>query len=127
MTDFIPLEEAEEERLTQALFIDIIRLAPEGAELVITSDSWDGLPSVFGELMDVKKGEWVVTLTLLAREFLVQQAYSDNVQTKFVHFYIVENNMELVKSYDAMCSIVIEPDFPNCEKLKEEYAALGVM
>jgi hypothetical protein len=72
MTDFIPLEKVEEESLRQALFIDIIRLAPEGAELVITTDSWEDLPSVFGELMNVKKGEWVVILTQSAREFLVQ-------------------------------------------------------
>ena len=127
MTDSMLLEESEKEGLTQALFIDIIRLAPKEAELAITTDSWDDLPSVFGKLMKVKKAEWVVTLIPLAREFLVQQALSDNVQTKFVHFYIVANRMELVRSYDAMCSIVIEDDFPDCEKLKEKYVALEVM
>jgi hypothetical protein len=127
MTDSLQLEESEDERLKQGLFIDVIRLSPEEAELVITTDSWSDLPLVFGEFMNVKKGEWIIKLIPPARELLVKQALSDNIQTKLVHFYIVEDGVEIVKSYDAMCSIVVEPSFPYCERLKKEYAALEVM
>jgi hypothetical protein len=127
MQNYIPLEESEQERLEQALFIDIVRLAPEGTDLVITTDSWRGLPSLFGDYMAVREGEWVVALKPAAREFLVQQALSDNIQTKFVHFFIVENGTEILTSYDGMCGMKLETKFPDYERVIAEYASLGII
>ena len=48
-----PSEQTEEERLQQALFVELLHLAPEGAELFITNDSWDELPTLLGNRMRV--------------------------------------------------------------------------
>ena len=119
----------EYDRLEQALFIDLIRSAPPETDLVITSDSWDGLPSLFGErLIKVVEGnreEWVVALTLQNRNFLVAQAIEDQVYVKFVHFYIVAAGKEIVTSYDHMACLILDPNFPDYRRIVEEYAPLG--
>lgn len=42
-------EGCEYEQMEQALFIDLIRSVPLETDLVITPDSWDGLPGLFGK------------------------------------------------------------------------------
>lgn len=121
------LDYAEQEKLEQALFIDIILLAPAFSELVITTDSWQGTPELLGERLIVRNAEWVVPLLAKSREFLKQQALLHNLQTMFVHFYIVKNSVEIFSSFDRMCSIVIEDSFPESQHLKLRYAALEVM
>lgn len=127
MPAFLPLEESEEECLQQALFTDIIRLAPEGAELLITPDSWPGIPDLLGELLVVREGMWAVALVPATREFLVQQARTDNFQTKMVHFYISDKGRDVVTSYDGMCGMILEPTFPDYSRIINEYAALGII
>ena len=127
MPAFVPLEESEEERLQQALFTDIIRLAPEGAELLITPDSWTGIPGLLGQRLIVREGMWVVALAPTTRKFLVQQARTDNFQTKMVHFYISDKGQDVVTSYDGMCGMILEPTFPDYPRLIAEYAALGII
>ena len=117
MPAFVPLEETEEERHQRALFIDLIRLAPEGVELFISTDFWPGLPGVLGHRLVVREGMWVVALDLATREFLVQQASSDDFQTKMVHFYLCEKGRDLVTSYDAMSGMIFDPDFPDYSRL----------
>lgn len=115
-----PLEELE-----QALFIEIIRLAPEGSALSVTTDSWEELPRVFGKRMVIKTGEWLVPLTLESRDFIVQQALADDIQVTFVHFYIVaENDQIIFTSYDRMVGLIIDPSFPECEILEDKYASI---
>jgi uncharacterized membrane protein len=121
------LDYAEQEKLEQALFIDIILLSPAFSELVITTDSWEGIPELLGGRLIVHNAEWVVPLLTESREFLKQQALLHNLQTMFVHFYIVENGVEIFSSFDRMCSIVIEDSFPESQQLKLRYAALEVM
>jgi hypothetical protein len=127
MPAFVPLEESEEERLRQALFTEIIRLAPEGAELLITPDSWSGIPGLLGQRVVVREGLWVVALAPATREFLAQQARSENFQTKMVHFYIRGNGRDVVTSYDAMCGMLLDPTFPDYARLITEYEALGII
>lgn len=119
------MELSEQEQLEQALFIEIIRLAPEGSALSITTDSWDELPRVFGERMIVHEGEWMVTLTLESRDFIIQQALTDDIQATFVHFYIVTKNDQVIfTSYDRMVGLIIDPSFPECERLEDKYASI---
>ncbi|GAA4379889.1 hypothetical protein [Hymenobacter koreensis] len=124
-----PLEGREYAQMEQALFIDLIRSAPSGADLVITPDSWDGLPALFGErLTTVVAGnseEWVVALTPQNRNFLVAQALEDEVYGKFVHFYIVAAGKEIVSSYDHMACLILDPNFPDYRRIVAEYAPLG--
>jgi hypothetical protein len=124
-----PLDGPEYEQLEQTLFIDLIRSAPQGTDLVITPDSWDGLPALFGErLTRVVEGnseEWVVALTPQSRDFLVAQAVEDEVYAKFVHYYIVEGGKEIVTSYDRMACLILAPTFPGYSRIVAEYAALG--
>jgi hypothetical protein len=123
------LEGPEYEQMEQALFIDLIRSAPVGTDLVITPDSWDGLPSLFGErLTKVVEGnseEWIVALTSQNRDFLVAQAIEDEVYVKFVHFYIVAAGKEIVTSYDRMACLILDPNFPDYRRIVAEYASLG--
>lgn len=127
MPAFVPLEESEEERLQQALFTDIIRLAPEGAELLITPDSWPGIPGLLGHRLVVREGMWVVALVPTTRELLVQQARTDNFQTKMVHFYISDKGRDVVTSYDGMCGMILDPTFQDYLRIINEYAALGII
>jgi hypothetical protein len=126
-----PLVEPTAKHLVQALFIDLIRAAPSDTVLVITSDSWDGLPDLFGErLVKVIAGnyeEWVVALTPPHREFLIEQAVADEVYAKFVHFFFVQAGQEIVTSYDRMACLIIYPTFPEYQRLLTEYAALGAL
>jgi len=119
----------EYEQLEQALFIDLIRSAPPGTDLVITPDSWDGLPGLFGErLTKVVEGnseEWVVALTPQNRDFLVAQTMEDQVYVKFVHFYNVAAGKEIVTSYDRMACLILDPNFPDYRRIVAEYAPLG--
>jgi hypothetical protein len=127
MPAFVPLEDSEEERLQQALFTEIIRLAPEGAELLITPDSWPGIPGLLEQRLVVQESMWVVALVPTTREFLVQQAHTDNFQTKMVHFYISDKGRDVVTSYDGMCGMILEPTFPDYPRIITEYAALGII
>ena len=125
MNEDLSPEHSEQEQLEQALFIEIIRLAPEGSSLSITTDSWDELPRVFGKRMVVEEGEWMVPLTPESRDFIVQEALADDIQVKFVHFYIVaENDQNIFESYDRMVGLIIDPSFPNCERLEDKYASI---
>jgi len=123
------LEGPEYDQLEQALFIDLIQSSPQGTDLVITPDSWEGLPSLFGErLTKVIKGnseEWVVALSPQNRDFLVAQALEKEVYACFVHFYIVEADKEIVTSYDRMACLILDPKFPDYGRIVAEYAALG--
>jgi hypothetical protein len=118
-------EELERERLEQALFVELIRLAPEGTELFITNDSWDGLPALLGDRMTKRVAEnyedWVVALTPDSRQFLADQALLDNIQGMFVHFYLLAQGQELVASYDRMCTVVLAPEFPEYGRLVTDY------
>jgi hypothetical protein len=127
MSAFVPLDESEEERLKQALFIDLIRLAPEGAELLITQDSWPGIPDLLGLRLAIEEGMWMVALTPSTREFLVQQAHSRNFQTTMVHFYIRHQGRDVVTSYDCMCGMLLDPTFSDYTRIITEYAPLGII
>ena len=112
------------EQLEQALFIEVIRLAPEGSALSITTDSWQDLPRIFGKHIVIKEGEWLVPLSQENRDFLVEKALSQNVQIQFVHFHIVTETDEIIfSSYDGMCSIFMEANFPEYERLEREYVS----
>lgn len=127
MPAFVPLDESEEERLKQDLFIDLIHLAPEGAELLITQDSWLGIPDLLGPRLAIGEGSWVVALTPSTREFLVQQTHSRNFHTTMVHFYIHYQGRDVVTSYDCMCGMLLDPAFSDYERLITEYAPLGII
>jgi hypothetical protein len=123
-----PSEQTAEERLQQALFVDLLHLAPEGAELYITNDSWDGLPALLGKRMRLvtrdNYEDWIVALTPESRTFLVQQALHDDIHLKFVHFVINANQRDLFTSYDRMVSIQLDPHFPDYDRLVKTYASI---
>lgn len=127
MSAFVTLEEAEQERLKQALFIDLIGLAPEGADLIISTDSWSGLPGLLGQRLVEREDRWVVPLIPSTRAFLVQQALADNLQTMLVHFYIHVKDTGILTYYDAMCGIKLEQTFPDYQRIITEYASLGII
>ena len=97
-----PSEQTEEERLQQALFVELMHLAPEGAELFITNDSWDELPALLRNRMRVVREnnyeDWIVALTPESRKFLVQQALHNDIYLTFVHFVIHANQRYLFTS-----------------------------
>ena len=123
-----PSEQTEEERLQQALFVELLHLAPEGAELFITNDSWDELPTLLGNRMRVVREnnyeDWIVALTPESRTFLVQQALHNDIHLTFVHFVIHANQRDLFTSYDRMASIEIDPHFPDYERLVKVYTSI---
>ena len=108
-------EEAEEERLLQALFVELMHLAPEGAELFITNDSWDELPTLLGNRMRIVREnnyeDWIIALTPESRTFLVKQALHNDIHLTFVHFAINVNKSDLFTSYDRMVLIELDPPF----------------
>jgi hypothetical protein len=115
--------EFEEYRLQREFFIDIILLAPAKAHLHITSDSWDGIPDLLGKRMTERKDEWVVALGPENKDFLVQEALADNLQSKFVHFFILQEGTEIVTSYDRMCMVILDESFPGYQLLSEKHAS----
>jgi|GEM_PF-5783155 len=115
--------EFEEYQLQREFFIDMIGLASEAAQLHITSDSWDGLPPLLGTRMMERDGEWIVPLGQENKDFLIQQAQADNLQSKFVHFFLLHEGTEIVASYDGMCTVVVDESFPNYPLLREKHAA----
>jgi hypothetical protein len=125
MSDFVPLNDSTEKRFRRALFIDLIQLAPEGSKLLITQDSWAGIPDLLGPQLAIESGNWVVALTPSTREFLVQQAHSRDFQITMVHFYIRHQERDVVTSYDCMCGLLIDPAFPDYARIIREYAPLG--
>ncbi|HEX8657709.1 MAG TPA: hypothetical protein VF690_09260 [Hymenobacter sp.] len=127
MPVFVALDEAEQKRLEQALFIEIIHLAPAEADLIISTDSWPELPGILGQRTVVSEGMWVVALIPATREFLMQQALTANLQTMMVHFYIRVNGRDILTSYDRMSGMKMEPLFPGYSRLITEYAALGII
>jgi hypothetical protein len=123
-----PSEQFEEEHLQQALFVELLHLAPEGAELFITNDSWDKLPALLGSRMRIVREnnyeDWIVALTPECRIFLGQQALHQNIHLTFVHFVIHANQRDLFTSYDRMVSIELDPHFPAYERLAKSYASI---
>lgn len=115
--------EFEEYRLQREFFIDIILLAPAGAHLHITSDSWNGIPDLLGKRMIEREGEWIVALGPENNDFLVQEALADNLQSKFVHFFILHKGTEIVTSYDGMCMVILDESFPSYQLLREKHAS----
>jgi hypothetical protein len=71
-----PSEQTEEEGLWPALFIELLHLAPEGAELFITNDPWDELPALLRNRMRMVREnnceDRIVALTPVSRTFLGQ-------------------------------------------------------
>ncbi|MDB5271541.1 MAG: hypothetical protein JWP58_4581 [Hymenobacter sp.] len=116
--------EFEEYQLQREFFIDVIRLAPEDTDLHITIDSWDGLRNLFGNRMVEREGEWIVSLDPENRRFLVQQALADNLQVKFVHFFLLHKGAEILTSFDRMCSLFLDESFPSYKQLMERHAVI---
>lgn len=120
--------EPTEGRLQQALFIELLHLAPTGTELYITSDSWEELPVLLGQRMTVltenEYEQWVVALTPESCAFLVHQDLHDDIQLTFVHFALKANQRNLFLSYDRMVVLELDPDFPEYERLVETYAPI---
>lgn len=116
--------EFEEYQLQREFFIDMIALAPEAAQLHITSDSWDGLPSLLGKRMMERDGEWIVSLGQDNKNFLIQEAHADNLQSKFVHYCLLHEGAEILASYDGMCTVILDETFPSYPLLREKHAAL---
>lgn len=123
-----PSEPTEEERLQQALFVELLHLAPKGAELYITNDLWDELPTLLGNRLRVVRENnynyWVVALTSESRTFLVQQALHYDMHVAFVHFTLKANQYDLFTSYDRMVAIELDPHFPDYERLLKVYASI---
>ena len=123
-----PSEPTEEERLQQALFVELLHLAPEGAELFITNDSWAELPTLLGNRLRVVRENnyayWVVALTSESRTFLGQQALHYDIHVAFVHFTIKANQCDLFTSYDRMVAIALDLHFPDYERLVKVYASI---
>jgi hypothetical protein len=117
-------EEFEEYRLQREFFVDVILLTPDEAHLHVTSDSWHGLPSLFGKRMVEREGEWIIALGPENKAFLVQEALADNLQSKFVHFFLLYEGVEILSSYDGMCTLILDERFPSCKLLQEKYAVL---
>lgn len=115
--------EFEEYRLQREFFIDAILLAPAKTHLHITSDSWEGIPSLLGKRMTEREGEWVVALRPENKDFLVQEALADNLQSKFVHFSLLHEGTEILASYDGMCTVILDESFPSYPLLKERHAS----
>lgn len=123
-----PSEQFEEEHLQQALFVELLHLAPEGAELFITNDSWAELPALLGSRLRMVREnnyeDWIVALTPECRTFLGQQALHQDLHLTFVHFVIRANQRDLFTSYDRMVSIELDPHFPDYERLAKTYASI---
>jgi hypothetical protein len=117
-------DEFEEYRLQREFFIDMILHAPEEAHLHITSDSWDGIPNLLGKRMTEREGEWIVVLGPENKDFLVKEALADNLQSKFVHFFILHKGAEILTSYDGMCTLILDESFPSYKLLREKHASL---
>jgi hypothetical protein len=123
-----PCEPTEEERLQQALFVELLHLAPKGAELYITNDSWEELPALLGNRLRVVRENnynyWVVALTSESRTFLAQQALHYDIHVAFVHFTLKANQHDLFTSYDRMVAIALDPHFPEYERLVKVYTSI---
>jgi hypothetical protein len=123
-----PFKQTQEDHLQQALFVELLRLAPEGAKLYITSDSWEELPTLLGGRMTVVNENnypyWVVALMPESRVFLEKQALQEDIHVKLVHFTITVSQHELVESYDRMATVTLHPDFPAYERLMATYAPI---
>jgi len=113
--------EFEEYKLQREFFIDVILLAPAEAQLHITSDSWQEIPSLLGKRMIERDGEWIVVLRPENKDFLVQEALTNNLQSKFVHFFLLHEGTEIVASYDGMCMVILDKRFPSYSLLKERH------
>jgi hypothetical protein len=123
-----PYEPTEEERLQQALFVELLHLAPRGSELYITHDSWEELPALLGNRLRVVRENnynyWVVALTSESRTFLGQQALHYGIHLAFVHFTIKANQFDFFTSYDRMVAIALDSHFPDYERLVKVYASI---
>lgn len=123
-----PADLTAEERLQQALFIDLLRLAPAGAALYITPDSWDKLPALLGSrlqvVVDQHYHDWVVVLTPESRAFLAHQALQNELHLKFVHFTLKAKEHDLFVSYDRMVVLELDASFPAYEQLVKTYASI---
>lgn len=128
MLPISPSNQFEEEHLQQTLFVELLHLAPEEAELVITNDSWAELPTLLGSRLRIVRDnnyeDWVVALTPECRTFLGQQALHQDIHLTFVHFVIHANQRDLFTSYDRMGSIALDPHFPDYKRLAKAYASI---
>jgi hypothetical protein len=115
--------EFEEYRLQREFFIDVILLSPAETHLHITSDSWDGIPALLGNRMTEREGEWVVALSAENKDFLVKEAVFDDLQSKFVHFFLLHEGTEIVTSYDGMCMVILAESFPSYQFLRDKHAS----
>lgn len=70
-----------------------------------------------------REGEWIVALGPENNDFLVQEALADNLQSKFVHFFILHKGTEIVTSYDGMCMVILDESFPSYQLLREKHAS----
>jgi len=72
--------------------------------------------------MAEREGEWIVALGSENKDFLVKQTLADNLQSKFVHFFVVYQGAEILASYDRMCTVILEQSFPSHKLLRGKHS-----
>ncbi|MBJ6108136.1 hypothetical protein JAO73_03870 [Hymenobacter sp. BT523] len=94
------------------LLSEIIRCVPTGSIWHISSDSWAGIKTTFGSLLVDNAGDWQILITDENRDAVIQKAEEEEVAEKGIHMDIEsENQTILFRSYDAMCTIILNKEF----------------
>jgi hypothetical protein len=94
------------------LLSEVIRHVPSGSIWHISSDSWAGIKTTFGSLLIDAAGDWQIMITDENRNAVIQKSEEEEVAEKGIHMDIESKNQTtLFRSYDAMCTIIINKDF----------------
>lgn len=96
------------------LLAEVLRCIPSESIWHISSDSWAGIKTVFGELLFDDAGDWQVRITDENRNAVIQKAEEEEVAEKAIHMNIEsQDQVTLFRSYDVMVFIGINSRFYN--------------
>ena len=96
------------------LLAEVIRCVPSESIWHISSDSWAGIRTAFGELLFDDAGDWQIVITDENRNTVIQKAQEEEVAEKAIHMQIESKNQTMLfRSYDVMASIFINTKFYN--------------
>jgi hypothetical protein len=110
------------------VLIDVIRLAPENSEWIISTDSWEEIPNLFREFSFITCDQgWKILLNNKTRNSVIEIVEKFEIYEKIVHQQIIIKNETIFKSYDHMSCSFIKTNFPDFSILTEKYKELELL
>lgn len=93
------------------LLLEIIRSAPDGADWIISNDSWEDIRNIFHFDITESKSHWTIIINDFSRSDIIKKISSSDLGEKIVHMWLVsKEGLELASCLDRMAMVTLSKD-----------------